>query len=108
MRKPAALPSIPIIDFGCREEDHRTTHTKEATLAVVRPKKDTLRRSALKRRFCDNGTDRVREGELSRILKINFTQRKHHSDGSDNDDKGHKRQISGSDFFFALRATPRL
>jgi Collagen triple helix repeat (20 copies) len=50
----------------------------------------------------------VREGELPRILKINFTQRKHHSDGSDNDDKGHKCQISGSDFFFALRAVFQL
>jgi hypothetical protein len=48
----------------------------------------------------------VREGELPRILKINLNQRKHHGDHSDNDDKGDKRQISGSDFFFALRAAP--
>jgi hypothetical protein len=50
----------------------------------------------------------VREGELPRILKINFSQRKHHGDHSDNDDKGHKRKLSGPGFFFALRATPRL
>jgi hypothetical protein len=50
----------------------------------------------------------VREGELPRILKINLNQRKHHRDDGDNDDKGDKRQISGSDFFFALRAAPQL
>ena len=50
----------------------------------------------------------VREGELPRILKINLSQRKHHGDGSDNDDKGDKRQISESDFFFALWTALRL
>jgi hypothetical protein len=49
----------------------------------------------------------VREGELPGILKINLNQRKHHCDDGDNDDKGDKRQISGSDFFFALRAAPQ-
>ncbi|MFZ1152678.1 MAG: hypothetical protein WAR76_23580, partial [Xanthobacteraceae bacterium] len=50
----------------------------------------------------------VREDELHGTLKINFSQRKHHSDGENNDDEGHKRQISGSDFFFTLRAATRL
>ena len=50
----------------------------------------------------------VREGELSRILKINLNQRKHHCDAGDNDDKGDKRQISGYYFFFALRAVLQL
>jgi hypothetical protein len=46
----------------------------------------------------------VREGELPRILKINFSQRKHHGDHSDNDDKGHKRKLSGPGF--SLRCGP--
>ena len=50
----------------------------------------------------------VREGELPRILKINLNQRKQHCYGGDNDHKGDKRQISGSDLFFALRAILQL
>jgi hypothetical protein len=44
----------------------------------------------------------VREGELPRILKINLNQRKHHSNDGDNDDKGHKPQISYVDLFFGM------
>jgi hypothetical protein len=45
---------------------------------------------------------------LPGILHVNLSTGKSHSDGENNDDEGHKRQISGSDFFFVLRATPRL
>ena len=50
----------------------------------------------------------VRKGELPGILKINLNQRKRHCDDGDNDYKGDKRQISGSNFFFALRAVLQL
>jgi len=46
-----------------------------------------------------------RDGSLSGILQVNLSQRQHHGYGGDNDDKGNKRQISSTDFFFALLLT---
>jgi hypothetical protein len=37
------------------------------------------------------------------ILKVNLSQRKQHRDCRNNDDKGHKREISRVDSFFALQ-----
>jgi hypothetical protein len=39
---------------------------------------------------------------LPGILKVNLSQRKRHGDCRNNDDKGHKRQISSVDLFFGL------
>jgi hypothetical protein len=44
-------------------------------------------------------------GGLPRILKVDLSQRKCHSDGGDNDDPNHKPPISGTDLFFVLRVT---
>jgi hypothetical protein len=45
---------------------------------------------------------------LPGILHVNLNTGKSHSDGENNDDESHKRQISPVDFFFARRATSRL
>jgi hypothetical protein len=45
---------------------------------------------------------------LPGILHVNLSTGKSNSDGNNNDDEGHKRQISRSNLFFALRASPRL
>jgi hypothetical protein len=39
------------------------------------------------------------------ILKVNLSQRKQHRDCRNNDDKGHKREISRVDSFFALQVS---
>jgi hypothetical protein len=45
------------------------------------------------------------DGGSPGILKVDLTQRKRHSDGGDNDDKGRKPPVSGPTCFFALRVT---
>ena len=45
---------------------------------------------------------------LRGVLHVNLSAGKSYSDGGNNDDEGHKPQISRSDLFFALRASPRL
>ena len=114
MREPAALPLSPLNTVRGRYQTGLASRSSPSVASLakgggrpVRLANHTPAVCALKRRFCDNGTDRVREGELPRILKINFTQRKHHSDGRYNDDEGYKRQISCVDLFFVRGASLR-